>query len=202
MRAGASSRTATPEEERGPPRGGDGQRELTAVSHQIAAAVRIAHLHRAVKDAAGTDALTELPNRRVFFERLELALAEARRTSSPLTVAVVDVNELKRLNDEHGHATGDAGLVRVGRVLAEGVRGQDLVARIGGDEFAIVFVGAPILVAERVMRRVAETIRSARLEGGVAVPSIAWGLAEAIGPATADQAMYRHKQRSRQRSTA
>jgi len=180
---------------------------LTAVSHQVAAAVRVAKLHQAAKTAAATDPLTGLPNRRSFFERLERELA--RRDGAPLSVAIVDANGLKALNDDFGHAAGDEALVRVGAILQQGVREGDLVARIGGDEFAVLFAGAPILTAERIVRRLAERIAHSTLGVGHRLPTIAWGVADASGEATvdtlveaADRAMYRQKQLMRKRTPA
>jgi diguanylate cyclase (GGDEF)-like protein/putative nucleotidyltransferase with HDIG domain len=180
---------------------------LTAVSHQVAAAVRVAKLHQAAKIAAATDPLTGLPNRRSFFERLERELAG--RDGAPLSVAIVDANGLKALNDDFGHAAGDEALVRVGAILQSGVREGDLVARIGGDEFAVLFTGAPILTAERIVRRLAERIAHSTLGVGHRLPTIAWGVADASGEATvdalveaADRAMYRQKQLMRKRTPA
>jgi len=180
---------------------------LTAVSHQVAAAVRVAKLHQAAKIAAATDPLTGLPNRRSFFERLERELTG--RDGAPLSVAIVDANGLKALNDDFGHAAGDEALVRVGAILQAGVREGDLVARIGGDEFAVLFTGAPILTAERIVRRLAERIAHSTLGVGHRLPTIAWGVADASGEATvdalveaADRAMYRQKQLMRKRTPA
>jgi diguanylate cyclase (GGDEF)-like protein/putative nucleotidyltransferase with HDIG domain len=180
---------------------------LTAVSHQVAAAVRVAKLHQAAKTAAATDPLTGLPNRRSFFQRLERELAG--RDGEPLTVAIVDANGLKALNDSFGHAAGDEALVRVGAILQGGVRDGDLVARIGGDEFAVLFAGAPILTAERIVRRLADRIAHSTLGVGHHLPTIAWGVADANGDSTvdalveaADRAMYRQKQLMRKRTPA
>jgi diguanylate cyclase (GGDEF)-like protein/putative nucleotidyltransferase with HDIG domain len=180
---------------------------LSAVSHQVAAAVRVAKLHQAAKTAAATDPLTGLPNRRSFFQRLERELAA--RDGASLSVAIVDANGLKALNDDFGHAAGDEALVRLGAILQGGVREGDLVARIGGDEFAVLFAGAPILTAERIIRRLAERIAGSTLGVGHRLPTIAWGVADATGDATvdalveaADKAMYRQKQLMRKRTPA
>ena len=176
---------------------------LTAVSHQVAAALRVAKLHQAAKTAAATDPLTGLPNRRTFFDRLRVELAGDALAS--VTVAVLDVNGLKQLNDEFGHGAGDEALMRIGEMLSAGVRDRDTVARIGGDEFAILFPGAPLLAAERVMRRVANNIADGTLADGKRLPTIAWGVTDASDRpitvdalvAAADRAMYRHKQLAR-----
>jgi diguanylate cyclase (GGDEF)-like protein/putative nucleotidyltransferase with HDIG domain len=180
---------------------------LSAVSHQVAAAVRVAKLHQAAKTAAATDPLTGLPNRRTFFERLERELTS--RDGAALSVAIVDANGLKALNDDFGHAAGDEALVRVGAILQAGVREGDLVARIGGDEFAVLFSGAPFLTAERIVRRLAERIANSTLGVGRRLPTIAWGVADATAEATvdalveaADRAMYRQKQLMRKRTPA
>ena len=180
---------------------------LTAVSHQVAAAIRVARLHDAAKTAASTDPLTGLPNRRAFFERLALSLRQAAE-GMPLSVAIVDVDLLKAVNDRYGHNVGDEALMRIGTLLAAGVRGDDAVARIGGDEFAVLFPGAPVLAAERIMRRLAETVAESKLSDGRPLPTIAWGIAVAPdGPTTvdaivdaADRAMYRQKQAIKARS--
>jgi len=148
-----------------------------------------------------------LPNRRSFFARLEAELA--RHDGHPLSVAVLDANGLKALNDGYGHAVGDDALVRIGEILEDGIREGDLVARIGGDEFAVLFASAPLLTAERIMRRLADTIAHETLSAGQRVPTIAWGIADATGEATvdalvdaADRAMYRQKQLARRRTPA
>ncbi|TME62217.1 MAG: GAF domain-containing protein [Chloroflexi bacterium] len=187
--------------------GREDQDLLTAVSHQVAAAVRVAKLHQAAKTAAATDPLTGLPNRRSFFERLQAELV--RNDGQPLSVAILDANGLKALNDELGHAAGDEALLKIGEVLQAGVRDGDLVARIGGDEFAVLCPGTPILTAARIMRRLAERIARGTLATGQRLPTIAWGVADASGEATvdalvdaADRAMYRQKQLARTRTPA
>ncbi len=95
-------------------------------------------LMRRLDDAARTDVLTGLLNRRGIFERVEHELARTARHERPLTVLVGDLDRFKALNDGLGHAAGDAALLRVARVLRDASRRTDAVGRLGGDEFVIV----------------------------------------------------------------
>ncbi|MBD9482632.1 diguanylate cyclase [Pseudomonas sp. PDM14] len=93
----------------------------------------------ALEHLARHDPLTGLPNRRVFFERLDHALANSRRSGKPLAVLFVDLDHFKQLNDTLGHALGDHVLQAVANLLRSATRESDTVARLGGDEFVILF---------------------------------------------------------------
>lgn len=101
----------------------------------------------AAERAAVTDALTGLLNRRGLMEALEAAQATARRESAPLTVALVDIDHFKRVNDTWGHALGDEVLKFVGNHLKGGVGADSVVGRLGGEEFVAVLPGRPIAEA-------------------------------------------------------
>ncbi len=90
------------------------------------------------KSMAYLDHLTGLRNRRYFEERFQEELARARRLGTPCSVLIADVDKFKRINDEHGHGTGDLVLKQVGRMLLANQRTMDVACRIGGDEFAII----------------------------------------------------------------
>ena len=92
----------------------------------------------ALEHLARHDPLTGLPNRRMFFERLEHALAAARRSAKPLAVLFVDLEHFKQLNDSLGHSIGDRVLQAVANLLRSATRESDTVARLGGDEFVIL----------------------------------------------------------------
>jgi diguanylate cyclase (GGDEF)-like protein/PAS domain S-box-containing protein len=91
-----------------------------------------------LRSQAENDVLTGLPNRTLFFERLEQALAKARKKRSGVAVLFLDVDHFKQVNDTHGHAAGDAVLVEFAHRLRKSVRAPDIVARLSGDEFAIM----------------------------------------------------------------
>lgn len=94
-------------------------------------------LHR-LDELAHTDALTGLLNRRAWEHELDRGLARARRTGDAVSVALIDIDSFKAINDAHGHSGGDSVLVDVARRWAEVLRPDDVLARIGGDEFAIL----------------------------------------------------------------
>lgn len=87
---------------------------------------------------ADTDALTPLANRRRFLRDLELVTARAERHGTPGALLWIDLEGLKPLNDRHGHMAGDAALIHVAKLLGSLVRATDQVARVGGDEFALI----------------------------------------------------------------
>ncbi len=105
------------------------------------------------------DTLTGLPNRLLLKDRLDHALRRARRADEPLTLAILDLDRFKEVNDTLGHQVGDALLIDVARRLVDNVRDGDTVARLGGDEFAIILpqgkgAGTPYEVAERIVAAV------------------------------------------------
>lgn len=102
-----------------------------------------------------TDGLTGVLNGRAFYEVLAVEIARARRYARPLAVAYVDLDDFKTVNDRFGHATGDALLQTVAKMLLASIRRSDSVARLGGDEFAVLFPEATAGAA----RRAAETMR-------------------------------------------
>ena len=100
---------------------------------------RISERERHILDLAYRDALTGLPNRALFSDRLQQAIATSRRLQRPLTVVMMDLDRFKYVNDSLGHQGGDLLLVEVGRRLQEVIRRQsDTIARMGGDEFAVL----------------------------------------------------------------
>ena len=94
--------------------------------------------NRALDLQARTDALTGLLNRRGFETQMAFAVALARRSSRPLSLITVDVDHFKRVNDTYGHEAGDEVLRRLARTLESRLRGSDVVARLGGEEFAVL----------------------------------------------------------------
>jgi diguanylate cyclase (GGDEF)-like protein len=114
--------------------------------------------HQAIRDS-----LTNLFNRRYLEEVLEQALQRARRTHLPLGVMMIDVDHFKRINDSLGHAAGDMVLRELARFLQTTVRGEDVVCRYGGEEFALVLPDAPLEIVEQRAANICQAVRGLRL---------------------------------------
>ena len=125
-----------------------------------AANAQLAGLLDGAQRLARTDPLTGLPNRRAFLERLTDELARAKRSSGPICVAYLDIDNFKRLNDRKGHAEGDEFLQQVAQAIRDTVRSSDVAARLGGDEFAVLFIDAKPGTAELLAQRLLQRIRA------------------------------------------
>lgn len=111
-----------------------------------------------LENMAMQDDLTQLFNRRYFFDRLERELETANAFKRPLSVILIDLDEMKAVNDSYGHRVGDELLRNFGRFLLDQTRGSDVPARIGGDEFAIILPDTPIAEASKLQVRLAEKL--------------------------------------------
>lgn len=152
---------------------------------------------------AGTDELTRLFNRRAFFQFLGHRIEDARSVEGRLAVVFFDLNGFKPINDTYGHLLGDRVLRTLGRRLISTIREGDFAARVGGDEFAVVFsrvenADAATEAAERLVQRVAEPLREddrdlrIGISGGIALYPEHGDSAETLVE-RADQAMYQAK---------
>ena len=148
----------------------------------------VRRLERA-QERASTDALTGLPNRRRFDELLAEHLAD--RQGRPLCVAMIDVDLFKHVNDALGHGAGDEVLAAVAGRLRASVRDGDVVARIGGDEFAALLVDAPLDLAAEVLERARASVgdEPAGTNKGPVPMSVTIGVAPVDGSVGADEAL-------------
>jgi diguanylate cyclase (GGDEF)-like protein len=131
---------------------------LEAFAELAAAACRNAKAHAGLVLAARTDALTGCLNHAAMHDALRRELERCRRTGHSLSLSIVDLDDFKRVNESQGHLAGDEVLRRVGHALRQAVRAYDLVARYGGDEFAIVAIDAGEREAAEVSDRAIEGI--------------------------------------------
>jgi diguanylate cyclase (GGDEF)-like protein/PAS domain S-box-containing protein len=157
-----------------------------------------------LEHAATHDSLTDLPNRALFLDRLGQALRHAARQNEPLSVAMVDLDRFRDINTRFGHLAGDAVLQAVGARTRACLRAADTVARIGGDEFAVLLPGAPQPQAAGVIGKVVVANGApVRYEGRDIRATVSAGAASYPAHARdgevlrrlADQAMYRAKTR-------
>ena len=149
-----------------------------------------------------TDALTELPNSRHFDQAAERLIADASRRSAPLSVAYLDLDDFKGINDTYGHAEGDRVLQCVALALQQTVRASDFIARIGGDEFALLMPDTDALNADIMLERLRGEVEDELSRTGHAV-TLCIGVTTFVTPprtvqemlAAADERMYEVKRR-------
>jgi diguanylate cyclase (GGDEF)-like protein len=156
----------------------------------IATAVANAEDRARLDSAAATDGLTGLPNHRAFRERLTEEVARAQRHGRPLMVALVDFDGFRELNDRAGLDAADEILVEVGSLLRRAVREEDVVARLGADEYGVIFVESDrhqaLVRADRARRAIAEAPLRHRLRTTVSI-----GLCDLEAASSGDEALRR-----------
>jgi diguanylate cyclase (GGDEF)-like protein len=145
-----------------------------------------------------TDDLTGLLNGRGFYEAAAVELARSSRYRHPLTVAYVDLDDFKVVNDRHGHTRGDAVLVAVARAMRRACRSTDLVGRLGGDEFVVLFPETGRDAAEAALAKLRSRVREAASGDGLTASVGAVSFAEPPAEVEvlvheADRAMYAAK---------
>ena len=138
----------------------DHRRVLDQVARQAAAVVHNTLLFERTQEQAFKDGLTGLANPRALQFQVARELARARRTSSPFSLILLDLDDFKIINDEHGHLAGDRALQEVARVLQQTTRPYDTCIRYGGDEFVVLLPSCGRAEAEEQGRRVAGGRRS------------------------------------------
>ncbi|MBY0492894.1 MAG: GGDEF domain-containing protein [Cyanobacteria bacterium] len=181
----------------------DRRRIIEAAAALLAVSVKNAQLFREVKDNSVKDALTGCFTRGHAIDVIDAELRRARRSQTPVSLIMFDLDHFKDVNDRYGHLCGDAVLSAVGKRMKEVLRGSDLKCRYGGEEFLVLLPETPLHGA----RRVAETLRREIAErpvpwaGEGLTVTASFGLAQAMPGevnvqaviARADQALYRAK---------
>ncbi len=161
-------------------------------------------LEAALAEAAATDTMTRLLNRRGMVEALEHASEQARRQRTSFIVAVGDIDQFKRINDQFGHWVGDQVLIALGRRLKDSLRHTDAAGRWGGEEFVLLWPGLSITEGEQRANQLRETLAAGPIYPEGPTITISIGVAEFTGLDTldrcisrADKALYRAKTEGR-----
>jgi diguanylate cyclase (GGDEF)-like protein/PAS domain S-box-containing protein len=190
-----------------PLRNDDGQiTHFAAIQRDVSA---WKNLEQELTRLATTDALTGLRNRRSFFDVGAAEVARARRYGEPLSVITIDFDRFKLINDKYGHAAGDTTLVRFAEFCRRHVREADLLARLGGEEFAILLPTTPPDQAAQLAERIRHAVREVTIlaDGHSFTFTVSMGVAayrshdaglEAL-LRRADEALYRAKETGRDR---
>ena len=161
----------------------------------------------AVREASNKDYLTGLWNRRQFFDLGKTLYENAKRGNLNITLAMIDIDHFKRINDSYGHAVGDAALKQVARLLAANLRDADIVSRYGGEEFCVMTTNMSKQEAKMAFERIRKRIENAKIH----TKSCEMTLTVSIGVTTrildtldatislADEFLYQAKQNGRNR---
>ena len=160
-----------------------------------------------MKELAVRDQLTGLFNRRGFNELSEKAYAMARRTNTPLSLVMTDIDRFKFINDQFGHAAGDRALQHFARLMSEDRRRNDIVARVGGEEFALLLPGTGVAEATEIANELCKKIgiNPMKITGAGVPMTSSFGVASISKKDTnvddmvrrADRALYRSKNAGR-----
>lgn len=155
---------------------------------------------------ARVDELTQLFNRRAFYEHCELQLTQSMRTGNPLSLVLLDLDHFKRINDSYGHSVGDAALVHIAGLLSGTIRSSDICGRVGGEEFAVLLPGTSVAQAEKVAQNLREKLASTPFEfpDGAQPVTASFGVTAVTGDILdmvrdADSALYSAKSAGRNR---
>lgn len=177
----------------------------TEILHELRGPLKRALAYDDLYDQARRDLLTGLVNRRVFEERAIMEMANAHRSGHPLALACMDLDHFKAINDCLGHGKGDEVLQTVSQTFARTVRDSDLLARVGGDEFAMILPNTSLENAGLLMERLCRAIRDLNISApdtpslGVSVGIALWSSNDSMEHwwHLADAALYRAKSKGR-----
>ncbi len=179
---------------------------IGSLADQLAVGIENAELHKEKEHQAVTDGLTGIANRRHFNDTFAKEFERAKRYGEPLSLIVVDLDFLKKINDTYGHQVGDAAIQTIGRVLGSSCRANDLPARYGGEEFCLLLPNTDVEMASNTAERLRKLINETPVDGpgtisasiGVANFPLHASEPDALFEA-ADEALYCAKESGRNR---
>lgn len=183
---------------------------MTELRARLRAASRLVRMQKQFKRLAETDALTGAANRRAFMQYLDIQAQSATRDDIPLSVIMIDLDHFKAINDTHGHAVGDAVLTQTVHVVQDCLRDNDMLGRLGGEEFCVILPGAGLFSAGIAGERIRAAVEAMTIltdEGAKVSVTASFGVAsltddDIIGAPdillqAADAALYRAKETGR-----
>lgn len=177
---------------------------LTAISQSAALAFENAELHKRTEELTISDELTGINNFRYFIKKLEEEKRRASRYDLPLSLIMIDIDHFKKLNDRHGHESGNLVLKKLAKIIQKCIRDVDIFARYGGEEFAVILPQTPQKVANKIGERIRKQVEKAEflninhetINITVSIGLSSYpenGFSEEELVSVADQALYRAK---------
>ena len=181
--------------------------ELSSITRELSKKnLKLEKANQQIKELSRKDPLTDLYNRRAFMEYFEKQLAQSKRHSNSLTLIITDIDNFKEINDTYGHSTGDDVLEGLGQILSQETRQEDMAARVGGEEFAILLVKTDTNNACNYAERVSQKLKDFELEAISEPVTLSFGISAARPDddldslyKRADQALYKAKEAGKDR---
>lgn len=131
--------------------------------------LELEYKNRILSEMSSIDGLTKIGNHRALIERLKAEIAEASRTSRPLSIAIFDIDDFKKVNDSKGHVYGDQVLVDIASIMKKSIRGADFAGRYGGEEFMVIFPNTTLSVAKKISERIRQAVEEYNYVDGLRI---------------------------------
>ncbi len=181
--------------------------ELSSITRELSKKnMKLEKANQRIKELSRRDPLTGLYNRRAFMEYFEKQLAQFRRHSHLLSLIITDIDDFKEINDSYGHSAGDDVLEELGQLLAQETRQEDMAARVGGEEFAILLVKTDKENASKYAERVRQKLKNLKFKSIPESITLSFGIAEARTEddldgiyKRSDKALYKAKEAGKDR---
>ena len=181
--------------------------ELSSITRNLSKKnVKLEKANQKIKELSRKDPLTDLYNRRAFMEYFEKQLAQSQRHSHSLSLIIADIDDFKEINDTYGHSAGDDVLENLGQLLNKETRQEDMAARVGGEEFAILLTKTDINDACKYSERVGQKLKDIEFESIPETITLSFGISEAKSEddldslyKRTDKALYKAKEAGKDR---
>jgi diguanylate cyclase (GGDEF)-like protein/PAS domain S-box-containing protein len=131
--------------------------------------LELEYKNRILSEISSIDGLTKIGNHRTLIEHLNAEIGETSRTSSPLSIALFDIDDFKKVNDSKGHVYGDQVLVDIASIMKKSIRGTDFVGRYGGEEFMVIFPNTTLSVASKISERIRQAVEDYNFVDGLRI---------------------------------